>query len=122
MFNEVTLVGRLTRDAEVSEINNAQKTPVVRFTLAVDRDYQVGGKTPADFWPVNVAGEWAVKRSPQLTRGRLVLVAGSVHLDSRKDEEGTYHTYPFVTCRQLRLLGKPTGSGGPRREPGQDDE
>lgn len=124
MFNDVTLVGRLTRDAEVSEMRNPQKTPVLRFTLAVDRSYQVDGETPTDFWPVTVVGEYGTKLAQHLTKGRLALVAGSAHLDSRKDDAGAYHTYPYVACRQIRFLDKPRrdGGGGTDREPGQDDE
>lgn len=41
MLNFIALMGRLTRDPELR--HTAQGTPVVTFTLAVDRDYQSGG-------------------------------------------------------------------------------
>jgi len=120
MFNSVTLVGRLTRDAEVSEIHNDKKTPVVRFTLAVDRDYKNGdGKTPTDFWPVQVFGEYGTKLAPHLARGRLALVDGAAHLDSRKDETGEYHTYAYIAARQIRFMDRPKQA---EREPGQDEQ
>ena len=117
MFNSVTLVGRLTRDAEASETTGDHKTPVVRFVLAVDREYQANGKTPTDFWPVKIYGEYGTKVARYLTRGRLVLVAGAAHLDSRKDDAGGYHNYGYVAASQIRFLAKRH-----EREPGEDDE
>ena len=46
-MNKLIITGRLTKDAEVSTIN--EKTQVMKFTMAVERDY-VGkdGKKPVD--------------------------------------------------------------------------
>lgn len=120
MFNSVTLVGRLTRDAVTTEINNEHKTPVTRFTLAVDRDYKdKDGKTPTDFWPVKVFGEYGVKLAAHLTKGRVALVDGAAQLDSRKDDAVEYHTYAYIAARQIRFMDRPKQA---ERETGQDEQ
>ncbi len=106
MFNAVTMVGRLTRDAELGHIPNDKQTPRLRFTLAVDRDYEVNGETPTDFWPVEILGEYGVRLAPHLSKGRLILVSGAAHINSHKDGDGAYHTFPFVDGRSIRFLEK----------------
>ena len=111
MFNETTLVGRVTRDAEVGQLPNARQTPRLRFTLAVDREYEVDGKTPTDFWPIELVGEHGLRLAPHLTRGRLLLVNGPAHIDERRDAEGHYHVFPYLTARHIRFLDpKPAGA------------
>lgn len=106
MFNQTTLVGRLTRDAEVGQIANERRTPRVRFTVAVDREYEVGGEIPTDFWPVEVVGEYAPKLAPYLTKGRLILVNGATHIDSRREEGGQYRVFPYISARSVRFLDR----------------
>ena len=106
MFNTVTLVGRLTRDAEVGHLPNDRRTPRLRFTLAVDREYEVDGEIPTDFWPVEVLGEYGTRLAPHLGKGRLVLVHGAAHINSNKDADGAFHLFPFVAVRSIRFLEK----------------
>lgn len=106
MMNVILLIGRLTRDAEVGQIPNDKHTPKARFTVAVDRDYQVDGETPTDFWPVDVLGEYANRVGPLLTKGRLVAVRGTAHLDRREEENGPARTFAYISARQVRLLDR----------------
>ena len=101
-----TVVGRLTRDAEVGQIANERRTPRLRFTVAVDRDYEVGGETPTDFWPVEVLGEYGSRLAPHLTKGRLVLVSGAAHIDERREESGQYRVFPYLSARNVRFLDR----------------
>lgn len=104
MFNNSTLVGRLTRDAEIGALPNERHTPRLRFTVAVDRDYEVDGETPTDFWPVELVGEHGARLAPYLTKGRLILVSGAVHIDERREDGGAYRVFPFLSARQVRFL------------------
>jgi single-strand DNA-binding protein len=106
VYNHATLVGRLTRDAEAGELPTERRTPRVRFTVAVDRDYEVDGEVPTDFWPVEVVGDHAPRLAPYLTKGRLVLVTGPVHIDQRRDEDGTHRVFPFLHARLVRFLDR----------------
>lgn len=104
MYNQTTLVGRLTRDAEAGELPNERRTPRLRFTLAVDRDYEVEGETPTDFWPIEMMGEHTTRLAPYLMKGRLVLVSGQAHIDQKRDDAGQYRVFPYLSARQVRFL------------------
>ncbi len=106
LYNQVTMVGRLTRDAETTQLPNEHKTPRLRFTLAVDRSYEVGGETPTDFWPVEILGEFVPRLAPHLLKGRLVLVAGAAQINERRDEQGQYRVFPCINARQVRFLDR----------------
>ncbi len=106
MYNLATVVGRLTRDAETGQLPNERRTPRLRFTIAVDRDYEVGGETPTDFWPVEVLGEYGTRLAPHLTKGRLVLISGAAHIDERREEGGAYRVFPFLSARNVRFLDR----------------
>jgi single-stranded DNA-binding protein len=109
MFNTVTLVGRLARDAEVDRLTGEHRTPRLRFTLAVDRDYEVDGESPTDFWPVEVLGESGSGLAPHLDKGRLVLVHGAAHVDARQDAGGARRLLPFIEVRAIRFLDRQPG-------------
>lgn len=116
MFNQTTLVGRLTRDAEAGQLPNERRTPRLRFTLAVDREYEVDGETATDFWPVELVGEHAPKLAPYLTKGRLILVHGSTHIDERRTE-GAYRVFPYLSARTVRFLERRRPEGEPAVAP-----
>lgn len=63
------------------------------------------GDTPTDFWPVEIIGDHATKLAEYLTKGRLVLVAGSGHIDERRDG-GQYRVFPYINARQVRFLDR----------------
>ena len=106
MFNSTTLVGRLTRDAETGQLPNDRRTPTLRFTVAVDRDYEVDGEVPTDFWPVEVLGEYGARLAPHLSKGRLVLVTGAAHIDTKRDDGGAFRVFPYLSARLVRFLDK----------------
>ena len=107
MFNQTTMIGRLTRDAQMGTCgsDHARATRVC-FTLAVDRDYDLDGETPTDFWPCEIAGLDAPRLLPYLVKGRLVLVTGQAHLDERRTEAGVYQVLPCIRVRQVRFLDR----------------
>lgn len=104
-MNNVTLVGRLTRDSELSYIPNSG-TPVARFTIAVDRDYKdKNGNIPVDFIPVEVMGKVAEFVANYITKGRLVAINGSMRVENymHHDEK---RTYTKVAAKSVKALDK----------------
>lgn len=102
MFNEVSLIGRLVRDAESSTFGE-KETKKLSFRLAVDRDYRDSeGNVPTDFWPVEIIGEYGDKLKPHLLKGRLIAVHGSAHINESNGE--TYRVYPYVRGDKVRFL------------------
>ena len=106
MINNVTLVGRLTRDVELRYLQG-KGTAVASFTVAVDRDYKdKDGNTPTDFLPIEVMGKPAEFAANYLGKGRLVGVIGSVRVDKYKDKDGNNKSYTKIAARQVQALDK----------------
>lgn len=86
-MNQVILVGRMTRDAQIKYIGD-KKTPIASFNLAVGRDYKVDGKEVTDFIPIEVVGKPAEYVSKYLGKGRLIGLKGNIRIDEwLKDDE-----------------------------------
>lgn len=84
MLNSVTLLGRLTKTPELRYTGN--NTPVVTFTIAVDRDYQSGGiERQTDFVECVAWRKTAEFVSKYFTKGQMMALHGS--LQSRKWED-----------------------------------
>ena len=101
-MNNVQLMGRLTRDAEVKYLDNNQ---VARFTLAVDKglskdkkeEMESQGKPTADFINCQAWGKIAENISKYTGKGLRVLVNGSIQTGSyEKDGQRVYTTEVLV--------------------------
>ena len=98
-MNNVALIGRLTRDPELSYTPNTQ-TAVARFTLAVDRPKRNGESTGTDFIRVTVWGKQAETCDRYISKGRQVAVLGRIQTGSYKNREGvTVYTTEVVADR-----------------------
>ena len=107
-MNSVVLIGRLTRDPELSYTPNTQ-TAVCRFTIAVDRPRRQGEDQGADFIRITVWGRQAETCDRYLSKGRQVAVLGRIQTGSYKNREGvTVYTTDIVADR-VEFLG---GNGG----------
>lgn len=89
MLNEVTLMGRLTRDPVTSYMQNSNSS-VTRFTLAVEKDFKAANeeKPKTNFisceaW--NQKGDFITKYFRQ---GSMICVKGSIETGSYTDRNG----------------------------------
>lgn len=98
-MNQVNLLGRLTRDVELSR--GGASGSYGRFTLAVDkglskdkkREYEAQGKDTADFINCVAFGTTAEALARYTGKGCRVLVQGSIQVNhSEKDGKRTYYT------------------------------
>lgn len=106
MINNITLVGRLTKDPELRYIQGSG-TAVATFTLAVDRDYKnKDGSVTTDFIPVEIMGKPAEFCANYVTKGRLVGVTGSIRVDRYETPEGEKRTFTKVSGRNIQALDK----------------
>lgn len=83
MLNNITIMGRLTKDPELRTTQSG--TPVATFTLAVDRDYQ---RDTADFFNCSAwraTGEFV---NTHFRKGQMAVVNGSMHSRSWTDKNG----------------------------------
>lgn len=91
MLNHITVMGRLTRDAELRRTGNG--TAVATFTVAVDRDYVADGQErKTDFincvaW--RQTGEFV---SRYFAKGSMIVVDGRLEMRDWTDRDGNKHT------------------------------
>lgn len=82
-MNHVNLIGRTTKEIEISYTPNTQ-TAVVRFTIAVDRVKAEG----ADFISCKAWGKTAENMHKYVKKGQRVAVSGRLETGSYKNEQG----------------------------------
>ena len=96
-MNSVTILGRLTKDAETRQ---AGQTTVTNFTVAVDRPYtKDGGEKKTDFINCQLWGKRGEVLKQYTAKGDRVLITGELRVDSytNKDGKQVYSTYVFGT-------------------------
>lgn len=88
MLNQITLMGRLTRDPELRRTQSG--TAVASFSLAVDRDYsgKDGGEKETDFIDCVAWRNTAEFISKYFTKGRMAVVAGRLQIRPWTDRDG----------------------------------
>ncbi|HVX58821.1 MAG TPA: single-stranded DNA-binding protein [Candidatus Saccharimonadales bacterium] len=111
-FNQVILMGNLTRDPELRTTPNG--ATVCSFSLALNRSYKNadGGWTEAtDYIDVVAWGPLGERVAQYLTKGRPALVNG--RLQSRSwEQEGQKRSKVEVVAQDVTFLGGPGGGEG----------
>lgn len=88
-MNRITLMGRLTAEAELKESNG---TKYCNFSIAVDRIKKTGTDTVTDFFNCTTFGQCAEFISKYMIKGQRILVSGAVHIDSYISKSGEKKT------------------------------
>ncbi|AKI98098.1 single-stranded DNA-binding protein [Kosmotoga pacifica] len=103
-YNRVVLVGRLTRDPEIKFSTSG--TQISLFTLAVDRPTRGGvdDNSNTDFIRIVSFGKLAEFAGNYLTKGRLVLVEGSLRIRKWKTADGDPRSTAEVVASGIRFL------------------
>ena len=105
-MNNVTLIGRLTRDPEVRYTTGQNQIAVASFSLAIDRPVKQGQEKKADFPSVKVFGKTAENCEKFLAKGRLVGIQGRIQTGSYTNKDGkTVYTTDVVADR-VELWGE----------------
>ena len=110
-MNSVVLIGRLTRDPELSYTPNTQ-TAVAHFSIAVDRPRRNGEDAGADFIRITVFGKQAETCDRYLNKGRQVAVLGRIQTGSYKNREGVTVYTTDVIADRVEFLGSGNGNSG----------
>jgi single-strand DNA-binding protein len=115
-FNQVTLMGNLTRDPELRTTPSGAS--VCSFSLALNRSYKnaEGSWVEAtDFIDIVAWGPLGERVAQYLTKGRPALVSG--RLQSRSwEQDGVKRSKVEVVANDVTFLG---GAGGPSTSSGQ---
>ncbi|HSX18380.1 MAG TPA: single-stranded DNA-binding protein [Candidatus Saccharimonadales bacterium] len=112
-FNQVILMGNLTRDPELRTTPNGAS--VCSFSLALNRSYKnaEGDWTEAtDFVDIVAWGPLGERVAQYLSKGRAALVNG--RLQSRSwEQDGQKRNKVEVVAQDVTFLGGPGGSSAP---------
>ena len=100
-MNKVILLGRLTRDPELSFLAN--QTPVAGFGLAVNRKYK--DKEEVMFIDCTAFGKTAEIMSEHLTKGRQALIEGRLTLDQWTSKDGQKCSRHKVVVDRFDFIG-----------------
>lgn len=109
-MNKVILIGRLTKDVELKY--TPQGSPVVNFTLAVDR-YSKNGDKGADFLSVVVWGKSAENLAQYKGKGDQIAVEGSLQTRSYEAQDGSKRYVTEVLASRIEFIG----NGGKKATP-----
>lgn len=105
-FNQVTLVGNLTKDPDLRQTPSGQN--VVSFSLALNRSYKANDEwvETTDYVDVTAWGNLAEKIDQYLSKGRQVLVSGK--LQSRSwEQDGQKRSKVEVVAGDVIFLSEP---------------
>ena len=104
MINQVTLVGRLTRDPELKWTPDGKA--VANVTLAVNRHYKnPNGEFDADFVNCTLWKKTAENTAQYCKRGSVIGVTGRIQTRNYENQEGRRVYVTEVVAEGVRFLG-----------------
>lgn len=110
MLNRVILMGRITRDLEVRQTPSG--TPVLRFTVAVDRaTAKQGSERQTDFISCTAFGQRAEFINRYFAKGRMIAIEGNLKTGSYDRNGVTVYTTD-VWVDSVSFTGEPKQDGG----------
>ncbi len=113
-LNKVFLIGRLTRDPELSHTNGG--TPFTRFTIAVNRPYRDRSgnwQEETSFIDIVVWGDAADRAVSRFNKGSEILVEGRLRQSSWETDGGEKRSKIEVVADRVQLLGGKTVQENP---------
>lgn len=113
-MNKVILMGRLTRDPEMRQ--SQQGTPVVSFTLAVDRRFAREGQQQADFISCVAWSKLAEFICRFFQKGSMIAVSGRLQTRTWDDKDGKRQYSTEVVVEDAYFTGSraETHTAGPQ--------
>lgn len=112
-MNRVILMGNLTRDPEVRQLNDGH---VGKFGMAVNRKWRTKGgedREEATFVEVEAWGRMAEVIGEHFAKGRPILVEGRLKMDEWADKAtGERRSRLMVSCERFEFIGGKDPSEG----------
>lgn len=107
MLNKMILIGRLVADPELKTTPSG--VAVCRFKVAVDRPYQKDKEKQADFIPCTSWRNTAEFVSKYFTKGKMIIVEGSLRNSDYTDKNGVKHYSMDVQVDNVSFGGDKNG-------------
>ena len=102
-MNNVSLIGRLTKDPELRHTQSG--SPTTNFTLAVDRNFKnAEGEREADFINCVAWRKLAETIAHNLSKGRRIGVTGRIQTRNYEDKDGVRRYVTEVVVEQMDFL------------------
>jgi len=110
-INQVVLVGRLTRDAELRYSGGGMA--VCKFSIAVNRRKRSGEQwvDEASFFDIAYFGKAAEAVNQYLQKGKQIAVQGELR-QNRWEQDGQSRSKVEIAANSVQLLGGGGGQGG----------
>jgi len=119
-MNKIILMGRLTRDPEVSYSNADNSIVLVRFSLAVNRRYAHNiDSAEADFFNCIAFGKQAEFVEKYLKKGTKILITGRIQNNNYTNKEGQKIYSMQIIAEEIEFAESKNASG--RAEPQSGD-
>ena len=93
-MNQVTLIGRLTKDVEVKKGNNGKS--YAKVSIAIDRP---GKEKETDFPRVTIFGNQAENLAKYQGKGSLIAIEGHITTGSYEKDGSTVYTTDIIADR-----------------------
>ena len=104
-MNKAILIGNLTRDVELTTLNNG--TSMYKFTIAVRRAYRnEEGNTETDFINILTFGNQAENCAKYLKKGSKISVAGRIQTGSYEKDGVKRYTFDIM-AEEIEFLSTP---------------
>ncbi len=104
MYNRVILMGRLTRDPEMSQTQSG--IAMCRFGIAVDRFARKGEERQSDFFDIVAWRQQAEFVNRFFSKGRCILVEGRLQNDNYVDKNGVQQYRTRVVADAVSFTGE----------------
>ena len=110
-INSVFLIGRLTRDPELSTLPNSN-TSIAKFSLASNRVFNSSGekKDQTSFFNCIAWGKLGEVISEYCQKGQQIAIEGRLQQRSWEDKDGAKRSTVEIVVENCQFLSKP-GSG-----------
>lgn len=120
MLNNVSLVGRMTRDAELRYTANNQA--VATFTLAVNRNFKSqNGEREADFINCVIWRQQADNLANWAKKGALIGITGRIRTRNYENQQGQRVYVTEVVAENFQLLESQKERGNQTQANSQPD-
>ena len=113
-FNQVILLGNLTRDVELRHTPSNQA--VANIGLAMNRQYQTKDgerREETTFVDCEAWGRQTEVMAQYLSKGRPVFIQGRLKLDTWQDQQGQNRSKLKVVVENFQFVGGRDGGGAP---------
>ncbi len=118
-INQVILIGRLTKNAELKFTNSG--TPVTRLSLAVNRRKKSGDnwEDEVNFFDVILWGKIAERLTEYLKKGKQIGVTGELR-QNRWEQDGNKRSRVEIVADNIQLLGGKSQESNQSQSDGND--